>query len=139
VRYRRIHIRKQAAEPAEQPRAVTALEFRQAQLMPDYTGWWVYALPHRDDGHIFYTGQSESLLRRLDDHRRAHPQMFDPKRIYLIPVRDQAQADLVELELIDYYQPECNRSGRADDLRRIAHQRTRGGRTRAVDASQGTV
>jgi excinuclease UvrABC nuclease subunit len=139
VRYRRIHILKPAAQ-LEPPRVVTALEFRQAQLMPDYSGFWCYALGHRVDRHIWYAGQSESLLRRLDDHRRAHPEMFDQAQIYLIPVRDQAQADLVELELIDYYQPECNRSGRADDLRRITAQRVRGGRGRApLDASQETV
>jgi hypothetical protein len=141
VRYRRIHTRRQAPETAPSvPLAVTALEFRRAVLMPDYSGPWCYALGHQADGHIWYAGQSESLLRRLDDHRCAHPEMFDPGQVWLIKVRDLAQADLVELELIDFYQPECNLSGRADDLRRITRQRVRGGRTRAsLDSRQETV
>lgn len=139
MRFRHIHARKQAAQP-EQPPRLSALEYHEAELMPDYSGFWCYALGHRDDGHIFYAGQSESLLRRLDDHRRSHPEMYDMRRIYLIPVRDGAQADLVELQLIDFYQPECNLAGRTDDLRRITKQRVRGGRMRApVDASQETV
>jgi excinuclease UvrABC nuclease subunit len=136
VRFRHIHVPEQAPEP---PRKVTALEFHQAELMPDYSGHWCYALGHQGDGHVWYAGQSESLLRRLDDHRRAHPQMYDPALVYLIKVRDQTEADLVELQLINSYQPECNLAGRAEDLRRVTKQRVRGGRMRSLDASQEPV
>ena len=112
-----------APELQAAPRPViTALEYYGASLMPDYSGWWVYALGARPGdprpGHVFYAGQSESLLRRLDDHRRVtFPEKFDPARVWLIPVRDQARADVVELEMIEFYQPECNAVGRADLLR----------------------
>jgi hypothetical protein len=103
-----------------------------AQLMPDYSGWWVYALGACDEderpGHIWYAGQSESLLRRLDDHRRANLDLYDPRRVYLVKVRDEAQADLYELLLIDYYQPERCSAGRVEDLRRKVHGYGRGGR-----------
>lgn len=140
MRFRHIHPRSQA-EP-EAPRAVTALEFHAAALFPDYSGWWVYALGHRDDGHIFRAGQSESLLRRLDDYRRTYPEAFDLARVWLIKVRDESEADLVELNLINYYQPEYNTAGRAEDLRRITHGRVRGGRMPgmpAVDSGQATA
>jgi hypothetical protein len=100
---------------------VTALEYFKAALMPDYGGWWVYALGACDadprPGHVFYAGQSEHLLRRVADHANTYRQLFDPARVWLVKVRDQARADLVELELIEFYQPEYNAVGRADVLR----------------------
>jgi hypothetical protein len=113
--------RTRRSSPAAEPRRVTALEYYGAKVMPDYSGWWVYALGAASDGHVFYAGQSNSLLRRLDDHRREYPELFDWAQVYLIPVTGQAHADRVELELIDYYQPECNVVGRADEL--AAHLR----------------
>jgi excinuclease UvrABC nuclease subunit len=131
--------RARQAEP--EPRKPTALEFHGAELLPDLSGWWVYALGLRDPGgvRIWYAGQSESLLRRLDDHRRAYPDRFDWSLIWLIKVRDEQEADLVELQLINSYQPECNLAGRADDLRRRAHMRVRGGRMPALDPRQATL
>lgn len=133
--FRRTH----DAEP-EPMRKATALEFYQAVLMTDFSGWWVYALPDRRTGRIFYAGQSNSLFRRLDDHRRDYPDRFDWAQIWLIRVADENEADLVELQLITSYQPECNTAGRAEDLRRRAHGRVRGGRMprRAVDSRQAS-
>jgi hypothetical protein len=103
----------------ELARKVTALEFYEARLMPDYSGWWVYALGDATRGGIiFYAGQSEHLLRRLDDHRLKFGERFDYQQVWLIKVRDQRQADLVELTLIDYYQPEANTVGRSEELRK---------------------
>ena len=139
------------AGPAE-PRVITALEFRRAAVMPDYSGWWVYCLgraglPVSTPGFIWYAGQSESLLRRLDDHRRAYPQLYGWDRVYLVSVRDEYQACLVELEMIDFYQPEYNTMGRADELRRRlasyqAGQRRHSGQGRrrgAIDSSQASA
>lgn len=102
--------------PQAAPR-VTALEYYSARLMPDYSGWWVYALGARTDGHIFYSGQTDNLISRLRDHSYQHKDLFDPARVYLIPVEHQGRADVVELELIDFYQPERNTVGREADLR----------------------
>jgi hypothetical protein len=125
------------AEP-EPMRKPTALEFHQAALMTDFSGWWVYALADRSTGRIFRAGQTESLFRRLDDYRRDYPDRFDWAQIWLIRVSGQTEADLVELQLITSYQPECNTAGRAEDLRQLARGRVRGGRMprRAVDSRQ---
>lgn len=144
-------LRRPRTEP-EPPREITALEFRRAELMPDYSGWWVYCLgraglPVATRGFIWYAGQSESLPRRLDDHRRAYPELFGWDRVFLIRVRDEYQACLIELEMIDYYQPEYNTMGRADELRsRLAAyqagQRRHKGQPRrrsAIDSSQASA
>jgi hypothetical protein len=118
--------RRRPAEP-EAPRRVTALEYYGAKMLPDLSGWWVYALGARTDGHIFRAGQSESLLRRLDDYQREYPDLYDPRQVYLIPVADQHQADLREAELIDFYQPEKNTAGRRSELERRLRGSVRGG------------
>lgn len=129
--------RSRDAEP-EPMRKVSALEFYQAVLMTDFSGWWVYALPDRSTGRIFYAGQTQSLFRRLDDHRRDYPDRFDWAQIWLIRVDGEREADLVELQLITSYQPECNLAGRTEDLRRRTRMSVRGGRMprRAVDSRQ---
>ena len=113
--------RPRPPDTAEPPRQVTALEYFGAALMPDFGGWHVYALAACDadprPGHVFYAGQSEHLLRRLSDHAKTYESVFDWNRVYLVKVRDQARADLVELELIEFYQPEYNAVGRAVLLR----------------------
>lgn len=136
MRYRRIHVRRQAPAPAE-PRQVTALEYYSARLLPDYTGGWVYALGASTDGRVFYVGQSESVLRRLYDHSLANPDLFDWTRVYLIACRDQLQMDARELECIDHYQPERNSAGRTADLRRRVAARvlTRGFNAPPLDDS----
>ena len=113
--------RRTVEQPEPGPRRVTALEYYGARLLPDLSGWWVYALGAAGDGRIWYAGQSESLLRRLDDHRRDYPDLFDLAQVYLIPCRDQSQANVRELELIDHYQPEKNSVGRTEELRRRVH------------------
>lgn len=103
------------------PPEITALQFAGARLLPDLSGFWVYALGAAGDGRIWYAGQSESLLRRLDDHRRDYPDLFDWARVWLKPVRDCYQADLYELLLIDFYQPEKNTIGKTAELRKRVH------------------
>lgn len=117
---RRRRARDAAAAP---PRQVTLLEFYGARTAPDFRGHWVYAFADRpgsqwSDGLVWYAGQSEHLWSRWRDHYYSYRARFDAAVKYVIPVRDQAQADLYELQLIDYYQPECNTLGRADDLRK---------------------
>jgi hypothetical protein len=122
---------------------VTALEYYGAKVMPDYSGWWVYALASRLDMHVFYVGQSDNLISRLRDHSY-NPQfrgLLDWRRIYLVPVPHQGRADVVELELIDAYQPEYNKIGRADELREKARDLNRpriGGWNRGVPRGQAS-
>jgi excinuclease UvrABC nuclease subunit len=129
-------IRRKRGPAPEPMRKVSALEFYQAALMTDFSGWWVYALVDRNTGLIFRVGQSESLFRRIDHYRTTYADRFDPAQVWLIRVADENEADLVELQLITSYQPECNAAGRADDLRRRAHSRVRGGRMPKVDPRQ---
>lgn len=115
--------RRGRAAAAPLPRQVTALEMYGAVPTEDYSGWWVYAFADRPgsqwtDGRVWYAGQSEHLWSRWRDHYYSYKDRFDAAVKWRIRVRDQAQADLVELVLIDFYQPECNSLGRADDLRR---------------------
>jgi hypothetical protein len=118
--------RRPAPEP-EPPRRQTPLEFYGARLLPPLHGWWVYALEDRArPGVIFYVGASEKLVSRLRDHSYAYPERYDPERVWLIPVDGQAQADLVELSLIDHYQPECNTLGRREELQGRLRSRNRG-------------
>lgn len=99
---------------------VTALQFLGAVLLPDLSGWWVYALADVRDGRIFYAGQSDHLISRLRDHQYSYPERWDPRGVYLVRAADQAQADLYELMLIERYDPECNDVGRRDELARRA-------------------
>lgn len=99
------------------------LEFYGAQVAPDFRGWWVYAFADKPgsqwtDGQVWYVGQTEHLWSRWRDHYYSYKDRFTAATKYVIPVRDRAQADLYELNLIDFYQPECNINGRADDLRK---------------------
>jgi excinuclease UvrABC nuclease subunit len=93
------------------------LEVYQARMLPDLSGWWVYALGDRTDRHIFYVGQSESLKRRLDAHEHAYPGQYDPRQVYLIPCLGEPEACIRELALIDFYQPERNTLGTTEKLR----------------------
>jgi hypothetical protein len=111
---------RRRAQPAE-PREVTALEYYGAVLLRDLAGWWVYALGDVTDRHIFYAGQSANLLSRLRDHSYTFKTQFDPAQVWLVPCKNQADADRKELELIDYYQPEHNTVGRAQELERLVH------------------
>ena len=111
---------RRRARPVEAPTLplprVTALEYHGAQLLPDLAGFWVYALGSRLDRHVFYVGQSENLLSRLRDHSYQHKDLFDPGQVYLVRVPNQSRADVVELDLINFYQPERNQVGRTADL-----------------------
>ena len=102
--------------PMAAPRP-SALEYYGARMLPDLSGWWVYALGACDDGRIFYVGQSNNLISRLRDWSYQHKDLYDPAKVYLIPVGNEARACVVELELIDHYQPERNQVGKTDELR----------------------
>lgn len=107
--------RKSAAE-AGAPAGVTALAFIEAELFPDMSGWWVYALCDIGDGHVFYAGQSDHFLSRIRDHSYQFKGQFDPARVWVRKVEDQAEADLYELLLIRRYDPERNTVGRRGEL-----------------------
>lgn len=129
--------------PAED-KPVSALQFLGAVLLPDLSGWWVYALADVRDGRIFYVGQSENLISRLRDHGYAYAERFDPARVYLVRAADQAQADLYELTLIERYDPECNRLGRREELAARARAQNKPGWPRrprladSLDSGQAT-
>jgi hypothetical protein len=105
---------------------VTPLEVYGAALMQDYSGWWVYVLVDPRDGRAFYAGQSEHLYRRLDDHRLRFGERFSWQHIWLVKVANEAEADLIELVMIHFYQPECNDKGRRADLEAKVHRWGRG-------------
>lgn len=128
---------------AEPKREVTALQFLGAVLLPDLSGWWVYALADVRDGRIFYAGQSDHLISRLRDHQYSYPERWDDRGVYLVRAADQAQADLYELMLIERYDPECNSVGRRDELaRRCRAQNKPQARVRrladSIDSGQAT-
>lgn len=107
--------RAPVAEPA---REVTPLEMYHAKVAPNFGGWFVYAFADPPaPGLVWYAGQTEHLWSRWRDHYYAFGDRFTAAVKYVIPVRDQAQADLIELLLIDFYDPECNTVGRRDELR----------------------
>lgn len=93
-----------------------------ARVSPDFSGWWVYAfadrLPNGEAGAVWYVGQSENIWSRWRDHYYRFKARFRDAIKYVIPVSGKAQADVIELALIDYYQPECNLAGTTADLRR---------------------
>jgi hypothetical protein len=130
--------------PAEPARQVSALQFLGAVLLPDLSGWWVYALGDVADGHVFYAGQSDHLISRLRDHSYSYRAQFDPARVYLVRVADQAQADLYELMLIERYAPECNSVGRREELAKRCRAQNKPGWARqprladSIDSSQAT-
>lgn len=97
------------------------LEFLGAEFHGLPQGCWVYNL-HQADGTIFYIGQSENLISRLRDHIYKYG-----KRLHhysTISCRDEYQMDLIELFLIDWYQPAENKSGttEVENLRRRVNQ-----------------
>ena len=133
-------LRRAPAPEPERP-APTMLEVYGARLLPDLSGWWVYALGASTDGHIWYVGISESLKRRLDGHEHAHPDLWDPRQVYLIPAAHEPQACIRQLTLIDFYQPEHNTLATVEVLRkRVASFDKPAGRlSRPLDRSQATA
>jgi hypothetical protein len=135
---------KRRTVTAAPDRQVSALEFLGAQLLPDLSGWWVYALGDARDGRIFYVGQSDVLLSRLRDQFYAYRERWDPRRVWLVKVADQAEADLTELLLIRQYEPECNTLGTTADLeKRLRAQNRptalrRRGLASSLDSGQAT-
>jgi predicted GIY-YIG superfamily endonuclease len=111
---------------------VTPLELYGAQLAPDFSGWWVYAFAD-PEGKVFYAGQSERLWSRWRDHYYRFGARFTAADKWLIPVANEAEADLREAALIDFYQPECNDKGRRADLAAKVRRWTRG--TKEFDAN----
>lgn len=94
---------------------VTPLELYGAVVSPDYSGWWVYAFAD-PGGKVWRAGQSNRLYSRWRDHFYTFGTRFTEADKWLIKVANEAQADLIELVLIDFYQPECNDKGRRADL-----------------------
>jgi len=94
---------------------VTPLELYGARLAPDLSGWWVYALAD-PGGKVWRAGQSERVWSRWRDYFYTYGARFTAADKYLIPVANEAEADLIELVLIHFYQPECNDKGRQADL-----------------------
>jgi hypothetical protein len=132
---------RRAPAPAvpERP-APTMLEVYAARLLPDLSGWWVYALGASTDGHVFYVGQTNHLVSRLRDHGYTYRELYDPRRVYLIPCDGEGDACIRELTLIDYYQPERNTVGTTEVLRRrVAALGKPTGHARALDRSQATA
>lgn len=121
---------------------VSPLELYGARLAPDLSGWWVYAFAD-PDGTVWYAGQSEVLVSRWRDHYYGFGDRFVRADKWLIGVPNEAEADVCELLLIMYYQPECNTKGRREELERRIRmwQRTNDkvGRKRVLlDPSQAT-
>jgi hypothetical protein len=112
---------------------VTPLELYGAQLAPDFSGWWVYAFADKPgsqwgDGRVFYAGQTEGLWGRWRDHYYAFGERFTAADKWLVKVANEAEADLVELLFIVFYEPECNDKGRRADLEAKVHAWGRGTR-----------
>lgn len=116
-----------------------------AKVAPDFDGWWVYALadrlPNGTVGTVWRVGQSENLWSRWRDYYYQYRERFRASAKYVIPVRDGAQANIIELALIDYYQPECNSAGTIADLRRKVAAYNKGNHVRrdSLDSSQVTA
>lgn len=130
-------LRRAQPEPAARP-VPTMLEVYGARLLPDLSGWWVYALADRGDRHVFYVGQSDHLLSRLRDHGYTFKDQYDPRQVYLIPCLGEPEACIRELALIDWYQPERNTLGTTEKLRaRVAGLNKPAGRlSRSLDQSK---
>jgi hypothetical protein len=112
-----------------------------ARLLPDLSGWWVYALGARTDGHVFWVGISDHLLSRLRDHSYAFKELYDPRRVHLIPADNELQACIRQLNLIDFYQPEHNTLGTVEALRKrvASFDRPAGRLSRSLDRSQASA
>lgn len=94
---------------------VTPLEMYGAAKAPDFSGWWVYAFAD-PGGKVFRVGQSERLWSRWRDYYYEFGARFTAADKWLVKVANEAEADLVELLCIRFYEPECNDKGRASDL-----------------------
>jgi hypothetical protein len=103
---------------------VTPLELYGAQQVPDLGGWWVYAFsdPAAGGGKVWYAGQTDRLWSRWRDHYYKYGERFTAAVKWVIPVDNEAVADLRELVLINFYEPECNDKGRAADLAVKVHK-----------------
>jgi excinuclease UvrABC nuclease subunit len=123
--------RTPAQVPEPERRPPTMLEVYGARLLPDLSGWWVYALCDKADGHVFYVGISDHLLSRLRDHSYHYADKFDHARVYLIAADNEATACVRQLALIDYHQPEHNTLGTTEALRRRVMSFDRPGSLRA--------
>jgi hypothetical protein len=112
---------------------VTPLELYGAVVTEDLSGRWVYAfqdLPGSrwTDGRVWYAGQTASLWSRWRDHYYRFGDRFTAAAKWRIPVANEPEADLRELTLIDFYQPECNDKGRRFDLEEKVRRWGRGTR-----------
>ena len=132
--------RPQPAPPAPPPGLLQAYG---AKLAPDFDGWWVYAfadrLPNGEVGMVWYVGQTENLWSRWRDHSYRWKERFPLSAKYAIAVSGREQADVTELALIDYYQPECNLAGTTNDLRLKVSARNRGNHLRRQPLDSGQV
>lgn len=130
-------LRRAQTEPTARP-APSMLEVYRARLLPDLSGWWVYALAARTDGRVFYVGMTESLKRRLDAHEHAWPELWDPRQVYLIAADNELSACIRQLNLIDFYQPEHNTLGTTELLRKrvAALDKPAGRLSRSLDSSK---
>lgn len=102
---------------------VTPLEMYGAVVTEDLSGMWVYAFADPGpegrplSGRVWYAGQvGVGLWSRWRDHYYRFGQRFTDAVKWRIRVANEAEADLIELALIHFYQPECNDKGRAGDL-----------------------
>jgi predicted GIY-YIG superfamily endonuclease len=114
--------RHKAVEPAAEPPRADILRLDLSTRRVDlYEGWGVYLLADAD-GVIFYIGESESFIARLAAHavRWGVAHRGNGGRIvtaWWVPVRDEWQAHITELMLIDRYQPAENDIGTTAALR----------------------
>lgn len=103
----------------------TPLELYGAQVLPDLSGMWVYAF--QDPGaRVWYAGQTDRMWSRFRDHFYDYGERFTRAAKWVIPVPNVAEADLLELVLIHFYDPECNTKGRRADLEKKVHAWGRG-------------
>lgn len=132
---------RRAPAPAPERKPPTMLEVYGARLLPDLSGWWVYALADCADRHVFYVGQSDHLVSRLRDHAYTYRGQYDPRQVYLIPCIGEPEACIRELAMIDFYQPERNTLGTTEKLRaRVSGLNKPAGRlSRSLDRSQATA
>lgn len=109
------------AERVEARPEVTPLELYGAVVTEDLSGMWVYAFADHpgsrwSDGRVWYAGQTDHLWSRWRDHYYRFGERFAAAVKWRIRVANEAEADLIELVLIHFYQPECNDKGRRADL-----------------------
>jgi hypothetical protein len=136
-----VSLLRRAPRPEPARPAPTMLEVYGARLLPDLSGWWVYALCDIGDGHVFYAGMSDHLLSRLRDHGYTFKDQYDPANVRLIPVENEPTACIRQLALIDFYQPERNTLATVEALRRRVAllDKPHGRRERPLDRSQATA